>query len=383
MKIVHLCLSSFFIDDYSYQENMLPKYHVLQGHDVTVIASLVSFDEFGKPCLLNGESTYITSDNFKVIRLNYKQTFYRINKFIRVYNNTYLKLKEESPDLIFIHDFSFLDILSVIYYVRKNKNVKVFVDCHTDFINSAQNWLSKYIFHYFIWMCLGKLLSLYVVKFYGVTPLRCDFLKEVYRIDKSKVELLVMGIDDDLLLKKDLSLVRSDFRNQFNLTNNDFLIVTGGKIDQKKNIHHVLQAISNLNLENVKLVVFGVIAPEIKDIFETLLLDKNISFIGWLNPDQIINLFLSADLIVFPGTHSVLWEQAVGIGVPCVFKFWEGMNHVDMGGNCRFLYQDTVLELEQLLPQIILTSDYFQMKKISSQMSENFYYSEISRKAIL
>jgi glycosyltransferase involved in cell wall biosynthesis len=232
-------------------------------------------------------------------------------------------------------------------------------------------------------MCLGKLLSPYVVKFYGVTPLRCDFLKEVYRIDKSKVELLVMGIDDDLLLKKDLSLVRSDFRNQLNLTNNDFLIVTGGKIDQKKNIHHVLQAISNLNLENVKLVVFGVIAPEIKDIFETLLLDKNISFIGWLNPDQIINLFLSADLIVFPGTHSVLWEQAVGIGVPCVFKFWEGMNHVDMGGNCRFLYQDTVLELEQLLPQIILTSDYFQMKKISSQMSENFYYSEISRKAIL
>ena len=27
MKIVHLCLGCFYIDNYSYQENMLPKFH--------------------------------------------------------------------------------------------------------------------------------------------------------------------------------------------------------------------------------------------------------------------------------------------------------------------------------------------------------------------
>ncbi|MHA8084011.1 glycosyltransferase family 4 protein [Aquirufa antheringensis] len=383
MKIVHLCLSSFFIDDYSYQENMLPKYHVKQGHDVTVIASLVSFDKFGKPCLLSGESSYITSDNFKVIRLDYKKPLYQINKYIRLYRNTYAKIKSESPDLIFIHDFSFFDILSVIFYICNNRKVKVFVDCHTDFINSAQSWISKYIFHYFLWMCIGKILSNFVVKFYGVTPLRCDFLRDVYRIDKSKIELLVMGVDDDILKGKVVDEIRLKLTKRLNFKNDDFIIVTGGKIDDKKNIHLVMQAVANLGLEKVKLVVFGVVAPEMRSVFERLLLNNNINFIGWLDTDEIIDLFISSDLIVFPGTHSVLWEQALGIGKPCIFKYWHGMDHVDMGGNCRFLYEDSVVELELLLSKLIYSSEYFDMLNVANKVKESFYYSVISRRAII
>ena len=48
MKVVHLCLGSFFPDNYSYQENMFPKFHKQLGYDVEVIASLVSFDKNGK-----------------------------------------------------------------------------------------------------------------------------------------------------------------------------------------------------------------------------------------------------------------------------------------------------------------------------------------------
>jgi 1,2-diacylglycerol 3-alpha-glucosyltransferase len=383
MKIVHLCLSSFFIDNYSYQENMLPKYHAKQGHDVTVIASLVSFDKLGKPCLLRRESTYITSDGFKVIRLDYKHPFYSINKYIRLYKNTYKKLKIESPDLIFIHDFSFLDILTVIFFAHKNKRIRVFVDCHTDFINSAQSWISKYIFHYLIWMFIGKILSNYVVKFYGVTPLRCDFLIDVYKINKSKVELLVMGVDDEVLKEKKYKEIRLKLTNRLSLKTNDFIIVTGGKIDDKKNILLVMQAVANLGLENVKLIVFGVVTPELNYAFERLLLNTNIFFIGWLDTNEIVDLFLSADLVVFPGTHSVLWEQAVGIGVPCIFKYWDRMGHVNMGGNCIFLYQNCVFELEHILSQLIFSNSYFEMKKKSIEVMGNFYYSEISRRAII
>ena len=52
MRILHLCLANFYIDNYSYQENMLPKYHKMMGHYVSVIASKVSFDENGELCLL-------------------------------------------------------------------------------------------------------------------------------------------------------------------------------------------------------------------------------------------------------------------------------------------------------------------------------------------
>lgn len=384
MKIVHLCLSSFFIDNYSYQENMLPKYHVLQGHKVTVIASLVSFDSFGKPCLLEKESTYLAKERYKIIRLDYKKPFYKFNKFVRFYNNTYLTLEIEKPDLIFIHDFSFMDISKVIKYIRRNKNVKVFVDCHTDYINSAQSWISKNIFHKIIWRYYGKILSPYVEKFYGVTPLRCEFLRDAYKIDPNKIELLVMGVDDAQLKLKNKIDIKKELFKSFGIEKHDFVIVTGGKIDEKKNIHLVMLAVNKLQQKNVKLVVFGTVAPEVKLYFDTLLISECIIFIGWLTAEEITDCFISADLIVFPGTHSVLWEQAVGIGIPCLFKYWEGMTHVDVGGNCEFLYRDDSDEIFYILNNILNDREkYVSMKQIAIKNGLNeFSYSAIAKKAI-
>ena len=58
MKILHLMLGCFYIDNYSYQENYLPKHHKLQGHDVEIVASLVTFDENGKATRLPHASKY-------------------------------------------------------------------------------------------------------------------------------------------------------------------------------------------------------------------------------------------------------------------------------------------------------------------------------------
>ena len=39
MKIVHVCLSGIFNDEWGYQENILSYYNLKSGHDVTVVAS--------------------------------------------------------------------------------------------------------------------------------------------------------------------------------------------------------------------------------------------------------------------------------------------------------------------------------------------------------
>lgn len=384
MKIVHLCLSSFYIDNYSYQENMLPKYHVKQGHEVTVIASLVSFDSNGKPCLLEGESTKTTLEGYKVIRVDYKRPFYKFNKFVRFYNGIYHLLEKEKPDLIFLHDFSFMDIGKIIKYAKLNRNVKVYSDCHTDYINSAQTWISLNIFHKLIWRYYAKKLTPFVSKFYGTTPLRIDFLRDVYGILPDKIELLVMGIDDELLKNKDRGTIRANFVKEFKFNESDFVIVTGGKIDDRKNIHLLMQAVNNINKKNVKLVVFGTVAPEMQTIFDNLLASKSVVYLGWQDSNKILDYLIFADLIVFPGTHSVLWEQAVGVGVPCVFKHWEGMTHVDVGGNCEFLFDDKVEEIENVLLSIINDSDkYLLMKKNAVEKGlREFSYSDIADRAI-
>ena len=44
MKVVHICLSDYYLDDRAYQENELVEEHLRQGHKVLVIASTQVLD---------------------------------------------------------------------------------------------------------------------------------------------------------------------------------------------------------------------------------------------------------------------------------------------------------------------------------------------------
>ena len=70
MKILHCCLAAFYIDNYGYQENILPKMHKLQGHDVRIVASTETY--------LNNSvlgytvpGSYNSSDDILVTRIPY------------------------------------------------------------------------------------------------------------------------------------------------------------------------------------------------------------------------------------------------------------------------------------------------------------------------
>ena len=70
MKILHTCLACFYIDNYGYQENVLPKMHKKQGHEVEILASTETY--------LNGNimsylepSKYFNEDSIKVTRIGY------------------------------------------------------------------------------------------------------------------------------------------------------------------------------------------------------------------------------------------------------------------------------------------------------------------------
>lgn len=109
MKIVHLCLASFYPDGYSYQENLLPKFHKELGLDVEVIASTQSFDKDGRICYLNKTGSYINEYGIKVTRLPY---FFKgkICRKIRKYKGVFDSLQRAFPDIIFIHGIQFVDI---------------------------------------------------------------------------------------------------------------------------------------------------------------------------------------------------------------------------------------------------------------------------------
>ncbi len=385
MKILHCCLAAFYIDNYGYQENILPKIHKLQGHDVAIVASRESYVENTTLGYVEARS-YSNEHDIPVTRLPYAGWLpFKLMRKIRAYSGLRKVISNFKPDIIFLHDVQFFDVHIIVKYKNENPQVKIYADGHTDYINSARNWLSKNILHKVIYKHFVKKLEPCVEKFFGVTPLRVEFFHEVYGVDQRKLDLLVLGLDDsviDLSEKKD---IREEVRRELGICESDFVIVSGGKIDKRKNIHLLVDAFIKLNaaLESVsfKLILFGVPTDEMKYLLDRVSKEKDILYMGWLNQDDISRHLIASDLACFPGTHSVLWEQTIGLGIPSVLKRWYGMEHVDVGGNCILIEEG---ELINTLQEVATNKKlYREMLTIAEDRGvHEFSYFKIAQKAI-
>ena len=383
MKIVHVSLNGPFTDRWQYQDNLLPKYHKIAGNEVTIITSLFMYDNQGK-LSLDTRSEYYNEDEIKVIRLKTLRDKSIHYKFKR-YTGLFESIELEEPELLFVHGVQFLDIRIIVKYVKKYFHCKLLIDNHADFSNSATNWLSKNILHKILWRHCAKMVEPFTTKFFGVLPARVDFLRSVYKLPEKKLDLLVMGADDELV-RNVLSFRENNLiKNHHNIKDKDFIIVTGGKVDDAKSQTLLLmEAINRLETENIKLIVFGSISKSLRIEFDRLLSSDHIFYEGWLTPEDCMKYFASANLVVFPGRHSVFWEQVVPLGVPMLVKYWEGTTHIDIGGNCLYLYDDSIEEITEKLLDIVFVPKKYELLKQNSLKTErsNFLYSKIAAKSL-
>lgn len=381
MKIANICLCGPYNDGFSYQDNYLPKYHKRLGHEVWLIASEWAFNDKGE-MVISDETEYDNNDGVHVIRLHSK--FGKLGSFLRLYPDIVKTIERIKPDVLFIHGCSFWSIRRLVPYLKRNRTV-VYVDNHADYSNSARNWLSKNVLHKIVWRSCARKIEPYTRRFYGVLPARVDFLKELYGLPADKCELLVMGADDDAVKAAARPEVRKSIREKYGIAADDFLIMTGGKIDLfKTQTILLMQAVQQIKDPKVKLIVFGSVVPELKEKVAAVADGRKVQYIGWVKSDDSYPLFAAADLVVFPGRHSVFWEQVAGQGIPMLVKDWAGTHHVDMGGNVRFLKQDSSEEIEKMLTEIINDPEEYQkMKDIAVGIaSKQFSYSNIAKNSI-
>lgn len=382
MKVTHLCLSGMITEGWSYQENMLIKYHMLAGHTVSVITSQWVRTENGEEKVK--ESDYIGEYGARYIRLpisNHDMIRNRKKK----YKGVIEAIECCSPDILFIHNFQFVDIVNIAKYLKKHPQITVYIDNHSDSSNSGTNWISLNLLHKGLWRYCANKIEPYTKKFYGVLPIRVDFLKDIYKLPSEKCELLVMGADDELVEKAKNSGAREKIRRQYGIAEDDFLIMTGGKIDQwKTQTLLLMQAVQNISDPHVRLIVFGSVTQELMDQVKALADGRKVQYIGWLQSKDTYEYVEAADLFVFPGRHSVFWEQVAGQGVPMLVKDWPGTHHVDIGGNVRFLTQDSVEEIQSEIERLLDNPDeYDKMKSVAEKKGmQMFSYRDIAKRAI-
>ena len=373
-KIVHICLVGPYSDGFSYQENIMTKYHKRMGYEVSVICSNKMFNNNGKVVVCE-KNEYFDDNYVKIIRLEPDKSIFK--KIIH-YKNFYEKLENEKPNIIFCHCCNFADIDFVRLYAKKY-DVKLFIDNHCDETNSATNFVSRIILHKILWRHKVQKIIPYVSKFYGVLPRRCQFLCDMYKVPKNMINLLVMGIDDDYI---DDSLIDNAYDDKLEIS-------IGGKIDEWKAkeiltfIYAFKEIVNNNNNYNVHLTIYGSIIDEYRDSILKMTDPGLIDYVGWVDQQTIIKILKNSSYAVFPGRHSVLWEQAVGLGVPIIVKKIDGYNHIDIGGNVVFLSDNTVDYYKKMLLEVLNIDFYREIKKCSLKDEKNkFRYSIISKEAI-
>ena len=386
MRIVHIAPNAPYNDYWGYQDNILPKYHKKLGHDVTMITTNTMHKD-GR-IVETDCADYVLNDGVRVIRLKRKNYFHRTLTALNSRLCVYEYLKDINPDFVFFHGLISTTILDVIDYKKRiNPNCIIVQDNHLDYYNNAslkKDNKSKIIgvLSRCFYRNVNRKTIPYVSKVYGVTPWRKDYAEKYFKIPKSKTDVLIMGADDESIDFGNKEVIRNTIRSKYQINADDFLIVTGGKIDQNKKIHLLMRACANL--DKVKLIVFGDVQEDFREEFNQIITkSNNIIYTGWIASDKVYDYFLSADLVCFPGTHSVMWEQACACKVPCLFEKWDGMEHVDNGGNSSFVCGVTEDSLNVKIKELLFTDKYFKMKEIAeSEKTDVYLYSKIAEKSL-
>jgi 1,2-diacylglycerol 3-alpha-glucosyltransferase len=310
MRIAHLCLSCFYVDNCAYQENQLVAQNVRDGHEVMVIASTEVIDEKGH---LNyvPPSSYLGSDGAQVHRLPYSRWLPEgVARKLRIYEGTRQHLSDFKPDVILFHGACALDLLVIAKFVRQHPEVSWYVDCHEDFNNSARNVVSKWLLHGLIYRPALRHVLPKVRKVLCITPESIVFMLQFYGLQSEQVELFPLGGDvyEDVAYNN----VRTAERYSRGIADNTCLFVQSGKMDAAKKLTCTLRAFRQIPGDHVRLVLAGNLMPDVEsEVLALIAADPRVSFIGWVNPDALKNLLCAADVYVQPGSQSATMQMSL------------------------------------------------------------------------
>lgn len=379
MKIVHIVLAGYR-DEFAYQENLLSQKHSELGHEVTVITSQLYVDE-NKKRRYQETGFYVNKYGVKVIVLPCTTRINALRLFINESKGLYTTLQNENPDILFVHNFMYKDVRKVLRYARCHPQLAVYVDCHLDYYNTSYATLYGR-FKAVVTGVRARCLVPVTRRFWGTTPWRVDFMRNVYHLPADKVDFLLMGADENQIIHKNRVEVCAAVRNRYHIPADAFLLVTGGKLDRRKQQHLLLEAARCLVSEKVYLLVFGTPSAEMKESFASYANDSNIVQTGWVLPDETYDLFLASDLAVFPGTHSVLWEEAVACALPIMTRHWPGMEHIDHCGNAILLPEVSVDTLVDNICKAMQPDCYQALQQAAVKAAPYFYLSGMALRSV-
>jgi glycosyltransferase involved in cell wall biosynthesis len=362
MKIVFITLAFAFTEGMTYQDNLLANQLIADGSKVTIISDCYKY--YNGALVKTPEEDRTLPNGMRLVRLKYRSILSEfISNKIRSVKGLFDILKSENPDLIFHHGLQSFELLTVVKYKKKNPKVKVYLDCHGDFNNSANSFLSKYILHKLYYRTILKIALPHVEKVFFVGYECYKFAKILYGVPDKLMEFYPLGgvvFDETVRQEK-----RERIRKKLDLKSDDILIVHSGKMDVLKRTEEVLEAFLQVPDEKLKLILIGSINDDIKTKIEHLILsDKRISFLGWKNSNELMEYLCAGDLYLQPGSQSATMQNALCCGSAVAVYPYESHKYLL---NDSAFYVESKDDIVKFLKEISNSSDILEEKRLKAK----------------
>lgn len=318
MKIVMLC--DFFDEELEYQENLLVKYYVKHGHEVTVLTSTFDsvFDYYADRHDNRAPSRSYMHAGARIIKLRYR---YNLLNRLRGFERLDRLLEEEAPDLIFVHDIM-LNFPDAVRYIKAHPACRMIMDYHADYSNSGRNALSLKVLHGVIRKWFLDQARPHLSRIFPVVPAGATFLHEIYKVSHAEMEVLPLGADTDLIRDIQTEAGALELRRQLGIPPEHIVIFTGGKLTPAKKTDQLISAIRRLSDLPLHLVIAGEASAQDAAYRQELehLMGGHPRFhaLGWLGKRDVYRYLGMSDLAVFPASQSILWQQAIASGLPLI-----------------------------------------------------------------
>ncbi len=384
MRIVHI--EDFFHPDAGYQINILPKYQVKQGHEVSIITSeiekvpegLTNF--FGKDNIDKRDKEYTEKTGVKIYRLPiYKFLSGRaifklgLGKFVDTLN----------PDILYVHGND--TAVGILYSLKAKKlSYPIIFDSHMLDMASKNKFNKLFRFLY-------KNIITPIIKKEKLVVIRTqddDYVEKCLGIPLLQAPWISVG--SDTMQFSSNKRKKTQWREAYNISDNEFTVVYTGKLDLSKGGKFLAEGFKEkFNLSNGKEVVLVVVGNSTTDdygkemdaIFESS--ENRILRFPTQKYMDLAKFYQLGDLSVFPRQCSLSFYDAQACGLPVVsednninverLRYNNGYNFVE-GDLLDF--RKKVIDFAEMAPE-----KYDEVAKNAvSYVQKNYNYEEIAMK---
>ncbi len=315
MKIIHII--AYYNSIWDYQENHLAQQQALLGHEVHIIASNLNFpytdyNNSAAKVLGPRKKPYGSFKN-KNYMIHYMPIHLEFNGRV-IFKNLKQKIKLLSPDLIIVHGITQPATIQLSF--SKDISCSKIVDEHilmSDLVSKKKQYLLK-----LYGILFSKKIENSFAKIVSIAESSTDVLTKLIHISKNKVQLIPLGTDTSFYQPNE-ALGRK-FRTDNKISHESVVVGYTGKIEKVKQLEVLIDACSEIKLQNLHLLLVGNIEKSYQSIIDEKLKELKITYtLLPFQPKEILpSLYNACSIMAWPAHQSISMMDVAACGKPFI-----------------------------------------------------------------